>query len=69
MRDRCIHAPRADRGCIRRPSLVFVCVRAAKMTIGIANLPNQKHRKVAKQGARLNMLIVGPCAHTAVHPE
>jgi septin family protein len=49
--------------------LVFVCVRAAKMTIGIANLPNQKHRKVAKQGARLNMLIVGPCAHTAVHPE
>lgn len=29
------------------------------MTIGIANLPNQKHRKVAKRGERFNLLIVG----------
>jgi hypothetical protein len=64
-----MHSCPASRSWLHPPSFVFVCVRAAKMTIGIANLPNQKHRKVAKQGARLNMLIVGPCAHTAVHPE
>ena len=44
----------------------FILQPAWQMTIGIANLPNQKHRKVAKRGERFNLLIVGASRRDAL---
>jgi len=30
------------------------------MPVGIANLPNQKHRRAARKGCRLTLMLVGP---------